>query len=183
MTSFVFKPFPLIETGRLLLRQLRDTDVDEIYFLRTDERVMRFLDRPPAKSKAEAAVYITTINQQIQNGDAILWGITCKPDDRIIGSICFWRFEKEHYRAETGYVLHPAYHGKGIMKEALNAVLVYGFESLHLHSVMANVSPDNAASIQLLKSAGFEQEGYLKENFFFNGLFLDTVVFGIVNSR
>jgi ribosomal-protein-alanine N-acetyltransferase len=173
-TSFV--PFPVLETSRLLLRQLKETDADEIFFLRTDARVLQYLDRPAAKLKVEAEAYIEMINGQIANAEAVLWGITMKPDDRLIGSICFWHFERENFRAETGYVLHPDHHGKGIMKEAMNSILEYGFNTMNLHSVTANVNPQNAASIRLLKSTGFEQEAYFRENFFFNGQFIDTVI-------
>jgi ribosomal-protein-alanine N-acetyltransferase len=176
MLNTSFNPFPVLETSRLLLRQLKETDADEIFFLRTDPRVLQFLDRPAAKLKVEAEAYIQMINAQVENSEAILWGITNKPDDRLIGSICFWHFERENFRAETGYVLHPDHQRKGIMKEALNCILEYGFNTMNLHSVTADVNPDNAASIKLLKSAGFEQEAYFKENFFFNGQFIDTMI-------
>lgn len=172
-----FQPFPVLETDRLLLRQVKESDVEEIFFLRTDPRVLQYLDRPPAKLKVEAAAYIKMINEQVANSEAILWGITIKPDDRLIGYLCLWHFERENFRAETGYVLHPGHHRKGIMKESLNLILEYGFNSMKLHSVTANVSPDNTASIQLLKSVGFEQEAYFKESFYFNERFLDTIIF------
>lgn len=74
--------------------------------------------------------------------------------------------QKAHYRAEIGYALQPAHHGKGLMQEALTAVLDYGFHTLQLHSVEANVNPANAASIKILERNGFVQEGYFREAYF-----------------
>lgn len=180
MLAPIFNPFPTINTERLLLRALEMDDVNEIFLLRTDERVLRFLDRPPIIFKEEAAAYIKNIHNLANNSEAILWGISIKSDKKIIGTICFWHFEKENYRAETGYVLHPDHHGKGIMQEAMSAILDYGFNIMKLHSVTANVNPENIASKQLLEKCGFTQEAYFRENFFYNGRFLDTAIYTIV---
>jgi ribosomal-protein-alanine N-acetyltransferase len=122
------------------------------------------------------------MNRLINNNEIILWGITKPPSTDLIGTICFWRIEKENFRAEIGYVLHPDYHAQGIMKEALTAVIQFGFNEMHLHSITANVNPENAASLALLKSCGFVQEAYFRENYFFNGRFLDTVICSLLNT-
>lgn len=163
MLALNFSPFPILITERLLLRSLENDDAKEIFFLRTDQRVLRFLDRPGITFKEEAAVYIQNIHDLVNNSEAILWGITLKGDKKLIGTICFWHFEKENFRAETGYVLHPDYQGKGIMKEAMTTILDYGFNIMNLHSVTANVNPENIASKQLLLKCGFGQEAYFKD--------------------
>jgi ribosomal-protein-alanine N-acetyltransferase len=172
-----FNPFPILVTERLVLRSLENEDVKEIFFLRTDERVLRFLDRPGITFKEEAAAYIQNIHDLVNNSQAILWGITVKGDKKLIGTICFWHFENENYRAETGYVLHPDHQGKGIMQEAMSCILNYGFNIMKLHSVTANINPENTASKQLLIKCGFVKEACFKENFFYNGKFLDTEIF------
>ena len=85
--------------------------------------------------------------------------------------------KKEHYRAEIGYVLNPAFWKKGIMKEAILAVLGYGFDVMHLHSIEANINPGNAASAGVLEATGFIKEAYFKEDFFFDGTFRDTIIY------
>ncbi len=67
------------------------------------------------------------------------------------------------------------------MQEVLTAVLDYGFKQMHLHSVEANVNPDNKASMKLLERNGFIREGYFKENFFFDGKFLDSAVYSLID--
>jgi ribosomal-protein-alanine N-acetyltransferase len=88
-----------------------------------------------------------------------------------------------HYRAEIGYVLHPQHQGKGLMTEAMKAVIHYAFEVMQLHSIEANINPLNIASKQVLLKNGFVQEAYFRENFYFNGVFLDSMIFSRINNK
>ena len=182
MLNLSFKPFPLIETERLRLRKISRKDVNEIFFLRSDKRVLHYLDKAPAKTKKDAYDFIKIVHDAEKNADGITWGITLKNIEKIIGTIGFWRMQKEHYRAEIGYILHPDYWGKGITQEAITVVIKYGFEVMKLHSIEANVNPDNAASIRLLEKNGFVREAYFKENYYFDGSFLDSAVYSLIIS-
>jgi ribosomal-protein-alanine N-acetyltransferase len=179
-----FQPFPELMTDRLVLRQLNMADAPEVFFLRSDKTVLEFIGKEPAKSVKEAEAYIKMINNLAKENESILWGIALRnKPGTIIGSICFWNMQKENYRTEIGYVLHPAYWKKGIMKEAMLKALDYGFNTIKLHSVEARVAAGNEASLQLLESAGFEKEGYFKEDFYFKGRFSDTVVYSKLNKK
>ena len=180
MLALHFTPFPFLQTARLRLRNIVPEDVDEMFFFRSDARMMAYLDRAPAASLDEAAQFIDNITNLEKEGNAITWGITLHGETSLIGTICFWNIQKAHYRAEIGYALHPGQQGKGLMQEALDAVLDYGFQTLQFHSVEANVNPANAASIKLLERSGFVQEGYFRENFFYNGRFLDSAIYSLL---
>lgn len=178
MMTVLFHPFPELSTERLLLRKLTPYDAPEIFFLRSDEAVMKYIDKERTASVEEAEDYIRYITREINTNRAILWGIALKENpDTVIGTICYWQIQKEHYRAELGYALHPDHWRKGIMKETIRKVLEYGFNVMQLHSIEAHINPANTASAAILKSAGFVQEGYFKESFFFRGKFLDTAVY------
>jgi ribosomal-protein-alanine N-acetyltransferase len=69
------------------------------------------------------------------------------------------------------------------MQEALLKVINYGFKVINLHSIEANVNPGNAASIKLLEKNKFVREAYFKENYFYNGKFLDTVIYSLLNAE
>lgn len=183
MQNLSFTPFPFIRTQRLLLRQINHSDLNEIFFLRFDEQVMKYLDRPRAKSTADVNDFIQKLIDSEKNNEGITWGITLKNEIKLIGTIGFWRIEKEHYRAEIGYTLHPDYWGKGIMQEALSEVVNYGFKVMKLHSIEANVNPENTASIKLLERNGFSREAYYKENYFFNGKFIDTAIYSLLEKN
>lgn len=175
--TFDFSNFPVLETERLLLRQIVHEDAPAIFNLRSNSDVMRYLDRPAAKTIEDAHELIGRIERSLENGDGITWGIMLKNDNELIGTAGFWRIVKEHFRAEIGYMLHPAWQGKGLMQEVMDKVLNYGFNTLRLHSVEANVNPANAASIRLLERNNFVREAYFRENYYYDGKFLDTAIY------
>jgi ribosomal-protein-alanine N-acetyltransferase len=181
MLAINFTPFPELVSARLRFRQLRLTDAPEIYKLRSDEKVNRFLIRKRCESLDEAVSFINKINRSISNNESMYWAITFNDSDKLIGTICLWNLQPENYRAELGYELNPEYWGSGIMREALPEVIKYGFETLKLHSIQADTDPANAQSVMLLEKNGFIREGYLKESIYFNGRFVDNAVYSIVN--
>jgi len=69
---------------------------------------------------------------------------------------------------------------KGIVTEAIEAILVYGFEVMNLHSVEAIIDPDNIASERVLQKNGFVKEAHIIENEFFDGKFWDTVIYSLL---
>ena len=180
MLNLNFNPFPTLTTERLHLREVVIDDKEEIFFLRSDAEVLKYLDKDPSPSIDEAVEHIQKIANLIKTNESILWGITLKDNPKVIGTICYWRMMKEHFRAELGYALHPNYHGKGIMQEAMKAVLDYGFKEMKLHSIEAKVNVENEASIKILERNNFMREGYFKEDFYFNGKFLDTGVYSLL---
>jgi ribosomal-protein-alanine N-acetyltransferase len=178
MLELNFTPFPELTTSRLLLRRLKKEDAPDLFLLRSDEKVLQYIGREPAVSVIEVEKFIEKIQTAQQNNESILWGIAFadKPGI-IIGTMCYWRLQPENYRAEIGYALRPEYWGKGIITEAINKVVEYGFNTMKLHSIEARTTPANVASGLVLEKTGFLKEGLLKEEFFFNGKFYDTVIY------
>src|SRR3954466_6591920 len=160
MLQLNFDPFPSLSTERLNLRRMCTEDAEDIFFLRSDKEMLQYLDRDPARSIDEARQWMRTINEGIDGNQSIAWAIALKSEPGLIGTITFWNIEKEHYRAEIGYALHTQFQGRGLMQEAIAVVLDYGFNTMKLHSVEANVNPNNTRSIQLLEKNGFVREAY-----------------------
>lgn len=181
MLTLNFSPFPQLQTERLLLKQMSAGDASALFELRSNPEVMRYIDRPLAKTVDDALALIQVITDLLEKHDAITWGIFLKEEDsNLKGTIGFWRVVKEHYRAEIGYLLHPSLQRKGIMQEAIAPILKYGFETMKLHSVEAIVKPENIASKKLLLRNGFVQEGYFRENHFYNGKFWDSLIYSLL---
>ena len=182
MLELNFSPFPEIKTERLLLRRITDADAPELLFLRSDETVMKYIDREKPKSLEEALAFIQIVNANIDKNESVMWAIALqdKPDT-LIGNIGFWRIINKHYRSEIGYMLHPSFWGKGIMKEALLAAIDFGFNQMKLHSIEAHINPDNTASGKLLEKTGFVREAYFKEDFFFLVIFIDSAIYSLLN--
>ncbi len=182
MVNINFTPFPNLETKRLYLRRIANEDVNEIFALRSDKETMKYVPRPLAKTLEDAMVHISIIDSKIETNEGINWAITIKEEPKLIGIIGHYRIKPEHYRAEIGYMLLPEYHGKGIITEAIKEVVKYGFQVMKLHSIEAIIDPENLASEKVLQKSGFVKEAHLKENEYFDGRFLDTVIYSILDN-
>lgn len=181
MLTINFSPFPNLETERLLLRRVNTTDIKEIFALRSNPETMKYIPRPLLKTDEDALEHIAMIDTKIETNEGINWAITLKDCPKLIGVIGHYRIKPEHYRAEIGYMLLPEYHGKGIISEAVKEAVNYGFQVMKLHSIEAIIDPDNDGSAKVLEKNGFVKEAHLKENEFFEGRFLDTVIYSILN--
>ncbi|OON70479.1 GNAT family N-acetyltransferase [Hymenobacter sp. CRA2] len=184
MLHLQLTPFTELRTERLLLRRIVLADAPTIFFLRSDEQVMRYLDREPTATLAEAEDFVRMIDSSLVENRGITWGLArVGEEDQLLGTCGLWRMDAENHRGEIGYALHPAAWGQGLMSEALAAVCRYGFETLHLHSIEGNVNPANAASIKLLERQGFVREAYFRENYHFRGQFLDSAIYSLLAPR
>jgi ribosomal-protein-alanine N-acetyltransferase len=182
MLAINFSPFPHLQTERLLLRQVNNDDANEILALRSNEEVMKYIPRPILKNKEEALELISMFDDKIENGIGINWAITLKNNPtKILGIIGHYRIKPEHYRAEVGYMLFPEFNGKGIVSEALKRVIEFGFNDMKLHSIEAILDPKNGASEKVLIKNGFVKEAHLIENEYYDGRFLDSMIYSVLN--
>lgn len=177
-----FQPFPVLETDNFLLRAITPEDAPEILAMRSSKELMQYLDRPLAVHINDALALIEKITIAHRENEGITWGVCPKTTNKVMGTMGFWRLDKENYRAEIGYMLHTELQGKGLMREIMNASLEYGFRKLNLHSVEANVKPGNTPSIKLVEKFGFQKEAYFRENFFYNGVFYDSLIYSLLVS-
>ena len=180
MLDFNFTPFPIIETERILLDRLTDKDVQEVFELRSNPETMKFIPRPLMKNHEDALEHIRMIDEKIENNTGINWGIRLKGNPKLLGIIGYYRMQPENYRAEIGYMLSPDHHGKGIIPEAVNRLIKYGFEDLKLHSNEGGIDPENHPSEKVLQKCGFIKEAHLKECDFWEGKFLDKVIYSLL---
>lgn len=178
-----FLPFPTLETERLILREVTHADVKEVFYFRSDKEIMKYIPRPLAQTEKDALDHIDKMQEAVQNKDGINWGITLKGDDRILGIAGLYRINKACFRAEIGYLLDPKFHGKGIISETVQKIVQYGFESCNFHTITAIIDPANHASEKVLQRANFQKEAHFKEDFYFNGEFLDSVHYSIINKK
>lgn len=181
MLEITFSSFPTLPTQRLLLREIMPSDAEALFRMRSDERVMRYLGRPMQTDISEAAQLIDTIRHFFSQNEAVTWAISLHGEPALIGTIGFWKMDKAHHRTEIGYALNADYWGRGIMDEAMTAAIEYCFKVLNFHSIEANTAPENVASGRILEKHGFVQEAYFRENFYFEGQFLDSRIYSKIN--
>ncbi|MBF7091475.1 GNAT family N-acetyltransferase [Flavobacterium sp. ALJ2] len=183
MLTLNFSPFPVLKTERLFLKRITNEDANEIIALRSNPETMKYIPRPLIKTNEQALEHIAQINSITETNEGINWGITLKDNPKIIGFIGYFRIKPEHYRAEIGYMLLPEFHGKGIIPEAVKTVIDYGFNEMKLHSIEAVIDPDNLASERVLQKMGFVKEGHFKESEYYEGRFLDSVIYSLLNKK
>ena len=178
------KTFPKIETERLVLRELTSADVEwYLEHFSKPEIAHGSGYPPPADLEAAKEEFDMYILGPWKEGSGLRWGITLKDSNELIGSCGFYKWEKDpHRKAEIGYDLSPAHWGEGIMREALQAIIRYGFEKMDLNRITLLVISYNDRSIRLAERLGFVKEGVMRESAFFDGRFIDDVLYSLLRS-
>ncbi|WP_168124032.1 GNAT family protein [Paenibacillus sp. HB172176] len=172
--------FPILETERLILRQIKQEDSREIYNYFSLEEVTKYYDLVSFTNINQAEELINRWNQRFERNQGIRWGITLKSENRVIGTCGFHSWMKNHHRSEIGYELTPQYWRKGIMTEAILKVVEFGFNNLELNRIEAFVEPENVNSRKVLERIEFREEGILREHFYWRNRFVDTAIYSIL---
>lgn len=181
--NFNFERPPVLETERLLLREQTKEDALAVFKLRSDEEVMKYVPLARPTSINDIYTLMDEVDEGFLKEENLGWAITLKEaPDVLIGFIGFPKFDFANFRAEVGYLLAPGFWGKGITTEALGMMKKFGFEELGLHSIYAMIDPDNMASAKVLLKQGFVKEAHFKEDFYFNGEFLDSQIYSVLKS-
>lgn len=176
----IFKIFPELGSERLFFRKIVASDARDLFYIRSNDDVMRFMDVSRFKSISDAEKMIGSIEESYQNESGINWGIVEKHSNIFVGYFGFFRLIPEHCRAEIGYALNAKYWGKGYMNETINRMVRFGFKIMKLHSIEANINPKNEKSKKVLEKIGFKKEAYFRENYLFNDRFLDSVIYSLL---
>ena len=151
MVSRTFTPFPILKTERLTLRQLVINDEQEIFTLRSDSEINKYLDRQISNTIDDARNFINKITKS----GSLYWAITSSDKNVLVGTICLFGFSDENYKCEIGYELLTNFQGQGIMKEAVEKVIDYAFNTIKVKKIEAFLHRDNQSSIKLLEKFSF----------------------------
>lgn len=178
-----FINFPELETDRLSLRKLQLTDAQAIQFIRSNNEVMRFMDSDHQNTIEDSLRFISSGEEVFNKKEGLFWAVINKDSKEFMGDFSFWRIDRKNARAEIGYTLKPQFWGKGYMKEAMCEIISFGFQELGLHSLEANINPANDNSRKLLLAMGFQKEAYFRENYYFDGKFLDSEIYSLLENN
>lgn len=158
-----FIPFPILTTKRLTLRQLSESDAEQILSLRSDAVINKYLGRQPAKTLDDALNFIRKTNENIKKSPLKYWAITLNGSEKLTGTICLFDYSEELEKCEIGYELLTDYQGQGIMSEATKKIIDYAFLTLRLKTIDACTHKDNQSSTKLLQKLNFEKTGIVDE--------------------
>jgi len=155
MINRSFAPFPILATERLILRQLIIDDEQEIFSLRSDGEINKYLNRQVSNTIEDARNFIKKVNENIKKNDSLYWAITLGDRNILVGTICLFNFSNENGKCEIGYELLTNFQGQGIMKEAAEKVIDYAFNTIKVQKIEAFLHRDNQRSINLLEKLLF----------------------------
>jgi ribosomal-protein-alanine N-acetyltransferase len=164
MLNKTFTPFPVIKTERIILRQLSLIDEKEIFALRSNTQVNKYLDRDLSNTIEDARKFIQRIVEFVKQNESIYWAITLSTNNILVGTICMFQFSNENDQAEIGYELLPEFQGQGIMQEAISKVIAFGFEVIGLKTIVAQTHLENENSTKLLEKFNFMKQDNLVSN-------------------
>jgi ribosomal-protein-alanine N-acetyltransferase len=179
----MFARFPMLETPRLILRQIVPSDADALFATFSDPAVMKYYGDPAHQSIEDSRDLIQRQQHWYTRHEGIRWGITRTGEDTVIGSCGFFLFDEEFRRAEMGYELAQAYWRQAIMREALGAIIAYAFSETALRRIEAVVNGGNESSKSLLLALGFSPEGTLRQRFYFAQHYWDELYFGLLKDE
>lgn len=172
-------PLPTLESTRLRLRPYLDSDVTALFALYGDPEVTRYWSHPAWTDPAQAHLYLS-LRKDEATSFVHAWAIADRESNELMGALTFFSISGTHARAEVGYSLLSKLQGRGFGTEALNAALKYGFDTLNLYRIEADVDPRNTGSLKLLEKLGFQREGFLRQRWRVNGEVCDSVLYGLL---
>lgn len=178
-----FSPFPIFQTERIILRKLSLDDVEEILFLRSDEAVNKYLDRPKAHDIDEAIAFINKVNVGVANDNWLYWAICFIDNPKLIGTICLWNLNEEENKVEVGYEINPEHQGKGFAKEALSTIIEFGFNTMLIDKIEAYTHKENISSTKLLERFKFIRDSQEESKIDFTVENINTVVYSLNKTR
>ncbi len=176
------KSFPVLKGNRFDLVEINETHLESIFELYSDQEVTKYVDIIPLKNKTEAKKEIKFYQRRFQDTIGIRWGINLKNQTKIIGTLGYNKIITGH-KGRIGYDLQPKYWGKGIMTEALQLILHYGFNQFDLHRIEAEIMHGNINSEKLLTKLQFRKEGVLRHWMRWDNNFYDITMYSLLKSK
>jgi ribosomal-protein-alanine N-acetyltransferase len=175
-----FSRLPVIETERLLLRKLTMRDASDMFRYCQDKEVARHVLWEAHTSILETRAYIRYNLYQYRSGEPASWCIVLRETNRVVGTIGYMSYNADNSTVEIGYSLAREQWGKGLMTEALLAVIGETFRTLKVHRIEAMHFTDNPASGRVMEKCGLIHEGHMRERICCKGVFRDVEMWGIL---
>ncbi len=158
-----------INTQRLLIRNLRPTDLENFHIYRSNPEVTKYQGFD-VMTIEEAEKFIDSQKDKLfgKPDEWVQYGIENKATQQLIGD-CAIKLEDDPRIAQVGITISYLEQRNGFAKEVFSGILSFLFDTKEVLRVVETVDAKNLASINLLKSTGFREEGHFIENIFFKG--------------
>ena len=174
----------MLETDRLILRELVESDFDAVHSYATDAKVVWYMPWGPS-TESETRDFLNRAQAAAALEPRVGYELAVirQNDSRLLGAIGLHLNAPNGAVAMLGYCYHRDAWGQGYATEAGSAVVRLGFEKLKVHRIWAGCDPDNTASVRVLKKIGMKLEGHLRQDTRIRNQWRDTLVFGILEQE
>jgi len=179
----ILKDLPTLETERLILRKMAPSDAEAVFAYASDPEVTRYVIWETHRSIEDSRAFLELESSKRESGGEPEWGIVYKGDHRFIGTCGIVSWDPDHARAELGYVLSRDYWGRGLMAEAVRAVISFGFQRMNLNRIEARCTAENAASARVMEKAGMTHEGTMRQREVIKGAYRDMELYAILRGE
>jgi ribosomal-protein-alanine N-acetyltransferase len=173
------KGFPILNTKRLLLREISEADLGDFFELFGNAEVLKFYGMRPYKNPEDAKGFMGRMMNKFSTKNGIRWAITTNERDEMVGTIGFKNWDTRSCKGEVSYELKPEFWNMGYITEALKQVVDFGFEN-GLNRIEAWDMKGNQASKRVLEKAGFTHEGTWREHTYLDGQYYEIEWFSIL---
>jgi RimJ/RimL family protein N-acetyltransferase len=171
---------PHLETERLLVRPVVESDLQDLMGVNGDPEVTKFLPYATWSSISDATSWLSRMQALVVAGTGMQLVIEDRAKQVVVGTVLLFKLDEPSARIELGYVLGRENWGQGFMREALSCVISHCFCVAGLRRIEAEVNPDNSASNKLLTSLGFTLEGCARKRWVAKGVAYDTNLYGLL---
>jgi len=176
-------PDLVLETPRLLLRPMVLEDAEAMHAFKSDPVATRCFGQDPYADLEQTRGWVRKGLEDRKNGASITWAIALRHNGQVVGECCLWNIDRGSKRAELGYELLRSQWKRGLMAEALAAVLDHAFGGMGLNRIEASPLSMNLASQKVLLGLGFRHEGTLRQRHLYDGEYHDEMWFGLLREE
>jgi ribosomal-protein-alanine N-acetyltransferase len=175
------EPWWPLRTERLVLREFRATDLDDIQAYAGDREVTRFLDWGPNTPEQTREFLAGAIaGQAAWPRFEFGFALDHLPSGRMIGSASLRLVDAPNRTVEVGYCLNRDFWGQGLMPEAARALAQAAFGRLGLHRLVATCDARNVGSSRVMEKLGMRREGLFRTDRQIKGAWRDTFIYAIL---
>jgi len=181
----VLRPGYPIMTERLLLRPIIASDASAMYAYKSRPDICRFLPHDVLSlEQVNDRIATTYARTHLDDeGQALSLAVQERASGALAGDVVLFWHSREHRAGEVGYVLDPAFHGRGYAAEAARAMLTLGFDELGLHRIVGRLDARNAASVRVLEKLGMRREAHLRSNEYLKDEWTDELVYALLEDE
>jgi ribosomal-protein-alanine N-acetyltransferase len=181
--DILFSQSPILETDRLILRELTMEDAEEYFEFASDPQVSVSTLWDRHKSMEDTQEYLQKVLDKYQARQAYRWGIVHKHSNKLIGRTGLISWDIAHSKAEIGFALSSQHWNMGIITEATSEVIKYGFNTLDINRIEGRCNYNNVGSARVMEKLGMKLEGILRQQLKIKGEFMDQRIYSILKDE